>query len=234
MADERIVIATTLTTFAMGGDERVWYNWLANAHHFCTFGGSVEFFCAIEVDARGIEMFQPLIDELNALGGTYFVYSLDDGRESITTINRQRHLTMGENICSDYASEVGATHMLFVAADCRPPADVLPKLLAVNQPFVGAECPTYCLSGEPVENWPFPVEAQEVVSAACMLLDRSVFTRLRWRYDGDLTDDPAYCKDARELLNVLTLVRKDCIASHFPEHVPAIEARGYDMKVVRS
>lgn len=231
-----IVVATTLTTFAMLGDERVWSYWLRNAEaiHAST-DEPVQFFAAIETDVRRLEPFEPLLEHLRALDGEWWDYTLDDGRTEVTTANRQRHLTMGENLASEYAASAGASHLLFVAADCAPPPDVLPRLLEVDEGIVGAEVSTYCLTGStPEREYPFPVLAQPF-TAACVLIRRDVFTRLRWRCDGDLglTDDPAYEHDARELLGLRTYVRKDCIAEHWPPAIPPIEGRGYDLRVVR-
>lgn len=226
-----IVIATTLTTFAMLGEREVWASWLDNADAFAA-SHDVQFFAAIETDRRGIGPFAALTERLEQLDGHWWWYSLDDGRQSVTTLNRQRHLTMGENLAADYATDVGATHMLFVAADCTPPPDVLPRLLEVAYPLVGAECPTYCLHGNAVDGYQFPVQAQPF-SAACVLIERQLFKRLRWRYDPDegMTDDPAYEHDALDLFGVQSYVRKDCVARHYPEAIPAIEHRGYDLKV---
>jgi len=231
----KIVVATTLTTFAMGNPQ-VWGSWLRNAEGIMEAAkpNDVEFFAAIEMDSRGIGLFEPLINRFDELPSDYWTYTLDDGRNIVTTLNRQRHLTMGENLATDYCVANGASHMLFVAADCAPPVDVIPKLLEVNWPLVGAEIPTYCLSGPVAPEYPFPVQ-RHLASAACVFVQRSLFNRLRWRYDPDagLTDDPAYCFDAQDLFNIEPLVRKDCIAKHYPEQIPAIEARGYDLRVYR-
>lgn len=229
-----IACCSTLTHFAMGHPD-TWGAWLYNAEAMRdSHPDGVRFFCAIETDARGLAPFAPLTDRLTALGGEWWTFHLDDGRSEVTTQNRQRHLTMGENLASEYATSTGAAHLLFCAADCSPPPDVLPKLLEVAHPIVGAECPTYCLSGVPVDGYSFPVQKQ-LASAACILLERDVFKKLKWRADPDLglTDDPTLQRDARELLNIPTLVRKDCATRHFPEQIPPIEGRGYDLSVAR-
>jgi hypothetical protein len=217
------------------GHQDIWGAWLRNAEAMqASHPDSVRFFCAIETDARGLAPFAPLTDRLTALGGEWWTYHLDDGRGSVTTANRQRHLTMGEYLASEYATSTGATHLLFCAADCEPPPDVLPKLLEVDHPIVGAECPTYCLSGASVAGYPFPVQEQ-LASAACILLERDVFKQLKWRADPDLdlTDDPALQRDAAVLLGLTVLVRKDCVARHYPVQVPPLEERGYDLRVAR-
>lgn len=228
----RVLIATTLAAFVMD-QEDTWNAWLYNVDALRA-EADCEFFVAIETDARGLTPFQPLLDKLGEIGGKYWTFSLDDGRTEVTTANRLRHLTMGQNLASEYASSGGFDWMLFMAADCCPPDDVFSKLWELDEPLCGPEIPTYCLTGEPQDRWPFPVHEQ-LISVACVLIRRDVFTRLRWRYDAalNMSDDPCYGFDAATLLGVKSYVRKDIRARHFPEAIPAIEHRGHDMRVVR-
>ena len=236
-----IVVGTTLTTFAMD-DPQVWGSWLENAEQVRkSVPQEVRFFAAIEVDKRGIEPFTPLVLRLLELVerdrqyNPHFVFSLDDGRTAVTTPNRQRHLTMGENLVCDYATEEQASHVLFVAADTSVPDDVLPKLLEPAHELVGANVPTYGLRGVPVERNGVVLEVVPFVTAACVLIDRQLFKRLKWRYDPELgmTDDPAYCSDARALIGVEAMIRQDVVCKHYPESIPPIEERGYDLTVER-
>lgn len=229
-----IVVGTTLAAFAMSHKD-TWSSWLRNADEIkASHPEGVHYFAAIQIDGRGIEIFRPLINELERLQGSYFTYSLDDGRTEVTTKNRLRHITTGQNIVSEFATAADASHLLFLAADLAPAPDTLPKLLELNHPLVGGEVTTYCLSGPKVESYPFPVE-EHMATAAYILIARQVFKRLRWRWDKEenLSDDPAYHHDAQTLLGIPTYVRKDCIGKHYPEAIGAIETRGYDLTVVR-
>jgi hypothetical protein len=110
---------------------------------------------------------------------------------------------------------------------------VIPKLLEMNHPITAPYISTYCLTGTSVYNYPFPAMSG-MASAACIFIAREVFKVLRWRWeDGVMTDDPCFHRDAKELLGIDTLIRMDIQARHFPLHVPPIENRGHDMKVVR-
>lgn len=227
-----IVLGTTLAAFAM--DRRdTWGAWLYTLEDMRELGHDVQPFVAIEVDGRGLAPFTPLLDRLREAHGEHWTFALDDGRVRVTTSNRLRHLTMGQNLVTEYATAHGATHLLFCAADCAPPADLV-KLLEMRHPLVGPEVRTYCLSGPAVDGYDFPVQ-RHMLSAACVLIERSVFKRLRWRVDPDLgtTDDPSYELDARELLGVASYCRKDVSARHFPESIGAIESRGHDLRVYR-
>lgn len=228
-----IVVGTTLAAFVMD-QEDTWASWLRNAEDLkASHPDGVQYFAAIQVDARGLAPFGPLLEALAAIGGEYFTYSLDDGRTEVTTANRLRHITLGQNIVTDYAVSVHASHLLFLAADLQPDPATLPKLLELNHPLVGGEVTTYCLSGPEVDGYSFPVQTH-MATAAYVLIGREVFNRLRWRWDTDgKTDDPCLHYDAETLLGIPTYVRKDCIGKHYPEAIGAIETRGHDRTVAR-
>lgn len=252
-----VLVGTTLAAFAMD-DPDIWKSWLRNAEDMAGWADGVHFFAALELDARGYEPFHPLMDELVILnnGGSdagigfdYFGYTLDDGRTKVTTNNRLRHITMGQNLVTDYAcSRPDVTHLLFMAADCMPPGNAIPKLVEMDWPIVGGHVPTYCLDGPPVRrtdgcdtltDHTFPIEwdvREHMATAAFILLRRDLFTKLRWRWDLEegMTDDPCMHHDALHLLGVPTYVRHDVVGRHYPEVIPAIEHRGYDLTVTRT
>jgi hypothetical protein len=193
----------------------------------------VEYFAAIQLDGRGMEPFTPLLDRLESIGGEYWTYMFDDGRTNVTMTNRLRHLTLGQNICTEYSVATRASHMLFMAADCMPPDDVMPRMLEMNHPLCAPFIRTYNLVGPDVPDYPFPV-MDAMASAACIFISSDVFRRLRWRSDYEHgSDDPCYRRDAKELLGIPTHVRKDVFAKHFPESIGSYEARGFNTEVVR-
>jgi hypothetical protein len=241
---DRVVVGTTLTAFAMDQVD-TWRAWLYECDEVIAVaaldGVEVRYFAAIQVDARGLEPFVPLLDDLATLGAEHFTYSLDDGRTEVTTANRLRHITFGQNLVVDYCCEhQDVTHLLFMAADCAPPPDIIPKMLEMGHPLCAPFIPTYGYLpnsdgiNEPVEGYPFPVR-RGMASAAAIFIARDVFRRIRWRWDVDvgMTDDPCFEHDARTMLGIPTLVRMDCLATHYPVAIGAIESRGHDMRVVR-
>lgn len=235
-----IVVGTTLAAFVMNKDDS-WGSWMKNAEkvreEYQRFGNfsDVKYFAALQIDARGIEPFKPFIERLEAIGGEYWTYSLDDGRTSVTMKNRLRHITVGQNIVVDYAqSHPDCTHLLFMAADCMPPDDVMPRMLEMNHPLVAPYITTYGLKGPKVDKYEYPV-MDAMASAAAIFISREVFTKIRWRWDLDtnMSDDPCYHHDARTLLGIPTYVRTDVLAKHYPEAVGAYETRGHDLRVER-
>ncbi len=234
-----IIAGTTLTTYSMlGGPDRtyMWDAWLRGAEAVqASVPVPVRYFVAIQLDSRGLEPFGALLDRLEAIGGEYWTYTLDDGRLSITQATRLRHITMGQNLCAEYATAVGASHFLHLAADCQPPVAVLPRLLEVGLPMVAAACSTYCMAGPKVESG-YPLEGPPI-TAVCVLITRELFKRIKWRYDPDLnmTDDPSYTHDAETLFKTTAVTRTDVLALHHPAAIGPVEERypGVDLSVYR-
>ena len=235
-----VIAATTLAAFVMDNPD-TWAAWLYPAEQVIDDGQDVEWFAALEVDARGVEPFAPLLErfaELDLHAGRevchWWTYSLDDGRTEVTTGNRLRHITMGQNLATDYTLAAGGSHMLFLAADLEPPADAVPKLLEVDWPLVGGHVPTYCLDGPEVPGYPFPVK-QHMATAAFVMIARPLLRFVRWRWDVDagMSDDPCLHHDAAKFHGIETRVRHDVVGRHHPECIGPVEGRGHDMTVVR-
>jgi len=235
-----IVVGTTLHAYVMDNIDH-WGSWMRNAEkvkeEYQHFGNwtDVKYFAAIQIDSRGLEPFGPFLKRLEEIGGEFWTYSLDDGRTEVTTKNRIRHITVGQNLVNDYAMSIpSCTHMLFLAADTMPPNDILPKMLEMNHPLCAPYITTYGLRGPRVDKYSFPV-MNAMASAAAIFIAREVFSGIRWRWDMDknMSDDPCFHHDALHYLKIPTYVREDCQAQHFPISVGAIETRGHDMKVHR-
>lgn len=235
-----IVIGTTIAAFAME-DKDAWSSWLINADEqklqYASEGHELRHFAAIQVDARGLEPFMPLIEELQRLGGEWWTYSLDDGRTKVDMTNRWRHITFGQNLVTEYCqSAPDCTHLLFMAADTAAPADIIPRMLEMEHPLVAPYITTYQLRGTPVQGYPFEWSVENAMaSAACIFIAREVFTKIRWRWDLDagMSDDPCYHRDAREYLGIDTHVRHDVEAKHYPEAIGDYESRGFNTEVIR-
>lgn len=228
-----IVVGATVAAFVMDQEE-TWGYWLRRAEEIKESHDGVQFFCAIQVDSRGLEPFAPLLARLNEIGGEYWTYSLDDGRTEVTSANRIRHICFGRNLIVDYAVERHASHILFLDADCHPPENVLPKLLEVEHPLIAGFIPTYAIMGDLVPNQPFPL-MDTWASAGCILASSEVFNRIRWRWSMNppMTDDPCYYHDAKDLLGIKMYVRQDVVVSHYPTSIGPIESRGHNMEVIR-
>lgn len=233
-----IVVGTTIATHAMT-DPDAWSSWLKHAERqqamAADLGHDLRHFAAIQTDARGIAPFTDLCNAIGELGGEWWTYSLDDGRTRVSMTNRWRHITFGQNLVVDYCqATLDVSHLLFLAADTAAPSDIIPRMLEMQHPLVAPFITTYGLRGPQVESYPFHVE-DAMASAAAIFIERSVFRRIRWRWDAEagMSDDPCFHADARDLLGVPTYVRHDVLAKHYPESIGDYESRGLDTQVVR-
>lgn len=227
-----IVIGCTTVGFKMSGDWHNWGAWLANAEAIkASVDENVVYFAVLEVDARGLEPFAPLLDRLAQVGGLSWTFSLDDHVHVIGTGTRLRRICMGHNLVGTYAiEEVGASHVLFLASDTQAPDDVLPRLLELDVAAAACHIPTYCLDGPRSARFPQWDVREHMESCACMLLRRDVVRQIKWRFDPDAgtTDDPSMHHDLVHYLGEQVYSRHDVQATHWPEAIPAIEHRHTD------
>lgn len=227
-----IVVGSTLAPYKVDGSE---LDWLKSGEEFLDRDPLTHFFAALELlPNRGPAVFARLRTRLNALGGTSWAFSLDDGEEELTSENRLTRICMGRNLITEYACRVAASHILFLDSDLSVPGDSIEKLLEVDAPIVGGDVPTYCLHGpSDLSRHAFPVE-RHWNTAGFLLVRREVFKRVRWRHEHfhmtGLTDDPCYAWDAESLGFGETLVRKDLIGHHVP--LIPMEKRGHDRRLI--
>lgn len=236
--DDAVVVGTTIPAYVMDQPD-TWGSWLRNAEGMVRSHNRTSFFAALEVDGRGLEPFRPLLDRFDDLRTKgihvdHFAFMLDDGATEITTANRLRRITTGQNLTNDYCRERGSDWLLFMAADCAPPEDAVPELLALNHPLVGGHVSTYGLDGPIVAKYVPEYRDQireHMATAAFVMLGRKVFNSICWRWDVDngMTDDPCLHRDAKELLGIPTYVHHGVVGRHYPECIGPIESRGHDM-----
>lgn len=238
--DEQVVVGTTIPAYVMDQPD-TWGSWLRNAEGMVEAHERTAFFAALEVDGRGLEPFRPLLDRFDELRTKgvkvdHFVFMLDDGATEITTANRLRRITTGQNLTNDYCRSWDVDWLLFMAADCAPPADAVPRLLELDHPLVGGHVSTYCLDGPVVPRFVSShgdLIREHMATAAFVMLHRRVFNAIGWRWDRDTgsSDDPCLHHDARELLGIPTYVHHGVVGKHYPESIGPIETRNHDMRL---
>lgn len=255
-----IVIGTTIPPYKYDHALQV-SSWLVNARAMAALS-DVTFFAALEIDARGPDVHASVLRELKALPSATWTFSLDDHALCLDSNNRLARICTGRNLITQYAHDVGASHILFLDSDITVPAITLQRLLEVDWPIVGGHVPTYCLKGPRVrcaridtdgdDAWAIEVDGmrrqttsrplfsgdidlqEHMNTAGFLLVRRDLFRVLRWRWDKDagLTDDPCYHADATRL-GYPTWVRHDVIGRHWPPAIGPVEKRGHDMQIYR-
>lgn len=234
-----ILVATTVAPYIMENREDpsdlYWSNWLSNPRALKAAGEQVEFFAALEMDGRGVGVFDPLKGAMRRVGpSNFWEFSLTTGDTEFNSSNRLSRICTGRNLISEYASQrQDITHILHLDADTRPARSLLPLLLAMNAGICGAEVPTYCLSGPSAGGFPESWQVQQHMNTAgCLLVRREIFRAIRWRWDQDagMTDDPCYYEDAKAM-GYPTYVRHDTQCEHYPPVLPPLEQRGHDRRI---
>lgn len=238
-----VVVGCTLPAFkcdpaGAGYHPMNWGAWLQNAEAVqASVEESVIYFAALEVDARGLTPFEPLLDRLGQIpGAAYWTWSINDGVDVVDTRTRLRRICAGHNWVRTFAlEETDASHVLFLASDTQARDDVLPRLLELNTPAAACHIPTYCLDGPRVRRpdlgWDPAWDVRDhMESCAATMLRRDVLNRLQWRWsesDGT-TDDPSMHRDLAEFMGEKVYSRHDVHATHWPQAIPPIEHRHSD------
>ena len=134
-------------------------------------------------------------------------------------------IATARNMCIDYALATGASHLLFIDADVIPPIDVIPKLLSLGHTLVGGIVPgrgchkdLKYIFGEEREFSTGSAQVLEVRhgTCGCMMIERNVFNRIRFRYsiDDGLSEDPAYAADVLTLFGEKMWLHKGVVCEH--------------------
>jgi hypothetical protein len=141
---------------------------------------------------------------------------------------RLRQIATARNMCIDYALLTGASHLLFIDADVIPPTDVIPKLMSLKRGLVGGIVPgrgchkdLKYIFGEEREFSTGSAQVLEVRhgTCGCMMIERRVFDRIRFRYsiDQGLSEDPAYALDVQERFGEKMWLHKGVVCEHVGE-----------------
>lgn len=232
-------------------DRRRWGSWLNNHEQIkeSVPGTTVQYYCAAELDGRGMAPYRESgwVDAMREASVNYETFTYDTGRTRIETDSRIKHICLGRNIISQVGiMDDGITHILALDGDVTPPPNILPNLLAVDYPLVSAHIPTYCFRVPRIEVNPrnpdhtypktWQVQPTPQSSAGAWLIERSVFSTVRWRSDPtyDLSDDPSYLYDIQHVLGIdpPVLQRTDTIANHWPPSIGPIDTRLPDPHLV--
>lgn len=236
-----ILIGTTIPPFKVEKGEDV--HWLNGAEKMIeetlpNIEGDLYFFAALEVDARGMGVYESLLSRMKELEQDrvhidYWTFSIDDNDTHINGANRLIRICTGRNLVEEYACRnTSISHILFLDSDLKVPSSSINKLLEMKHPVVGGDVPSYCLGGPWVEKYDFPVK-EHWNTAGYLLVERQVFRKVKWRADleAGASDDPCFAADCIAMGFGPTYVRKDLIGIHPP--LAPLEARGHDLEIKR-
>lgn len=226
-----VLVATTIAGYKVLAGVEQYGAWLLP--DLRSEENDVEYFASIETDGRGRDVFAPFIEALDTRGGATWQFSLNTNEQETSGNDRIVRICTGRNLCQEYASRRAFEWILFLDSDVTPPDDIIPKLLEMDHPIVGAKVPTYCLGGPVMEEYADYEVQEHWTTAGCLMVHASIFRRVWWGPDTTLglTDDPAYQAMVIAVTGHRTRVRQDIIALH-PGPIFSVENRGHDLRIV--
>lgn len=240
--DGRVLVASVTVAHKQDGTQLAWLRWAPAM--MASWPAGVRWFCAVEVDARGLAPFAALLDALRPLGATIWTYSIDKapfelGAWQIRTGERHSRVTTGRNLAATYAMEQGFSWVLFLDTDVEPHPDAIPRLAELERPIAFGNVSTYGRDG-PRLTWLPGDTRRHSCTAGYVLVHRRAFTRVWWGYDLDsgLSDDPAYARNVELAGRAINedwraVTRHDAPGRHHPEQIGPLEERGTDTRLWR-
>lgn len=215
---KHFVIGTPLVAWKCDSGEHL--DWIAHRKNICSKFPNVKWFAAFELDNRGIEPFNDVINALREVNGDYWTYSINDMQQKVTSSNRWIRIETGRNLIREFAQRhritsghhwgedcteenVGVVNyqaILYVDSDIILTSDIIEKMLEVDRPLVGANVGAYGLSGTKISSNP-PIE-EHWTTAGCLLVNAPAFYDLPWYHNAylNLSDDPSFQSMAERLL----------------------------------
>lgn len=217
--NKSFVVGTPLVGWKADMKEEM--SWLENSKQIIEKFPNVKFFAALELDNRGLEPFERLINSLKEVNGDFWTYTINDMETSVTSSNRWIRIETGRNLIREFAQRLRKTSghhwgedcteenigivnydaILYVDSDIILTAEIIEKLFEVDHPIVSADVPVYGLKGKAVSTNP---RIEEHWNTAGMLLVNSpAFYDLPWYHNSylNLSDDPTF-QSMAERLNV--------------------------------
>lgn len=207
--NKHFVIGTPLVGWKCDRNEHL--TWLKHRDEIKQRFPNVSFFAALELDQRGLEPFQSVID---AMKGTYWTYTINDYEATVTSENRWIRIETGRNLVREYAQRGRFDAVLYVDSDINLTVEMIEKMFEVDHPLVGINVPEYVQHG-PVVNENPRIE-EHWTTAGMLLVNAPAYYELPWSHNQhlNLSDDPTFQRLSEQIGYGNTWVRKDLNAHH--------------------
>ena len=156
----------------------------------------------------------------SAWGGAVPTYDQDQ--------RRLMFIVTGRNMSIDFAQAMRADWLLYIDADVKPEPDGLGHLLALNKPLCGGLVPGRGVHSHVKYVFHKHEDTADFIkcgygTCGYMLIHKDIFGVLRFRYGPHmqvrsviLSEDPAYCSDAIQILKLTDdfYIAKKAVAEH--------------------
>lgn len=215
--NKHFVIGTPLVGWKCDRLEHM--SWLEDRKNILDKFPNAKFFAAFELDQRGLEPFNSVIQALKEVNGDYWTYTINDMQTKVNHSNRWIRIETGRNLIREFAQRFRITSghhwgedctelnegvinyqaVLYVDSDTVLNAQIVEKLLEVDRPLVGVNVPQYALRGKVVcEN---PRIEEHWTTAGMLLVNSPAFYDLPWYHNAylNLSDDPTFQSLAERL-----------------------------------
>jgi hypothetical protein len=215
--NKHFVIGTPLVGWKADMGEEM--SWLENSKQIIEKFPNAKFFTALELDGRGLEPFERVLNALKEINGDFWTYTINDMEAQVNSGNRWIRIETGRNLIREFAQRfrktsghhwgedcteenVGVVNydaILYVDSDIILTAEIIEKLFEIDHPIVSADVPVYGLRGTVVSENP---RIEEHWNTAGMLLVNSpAFYDLPWYHNSylNLSDDPTFQSMAERL-----------------------------------
>ena len=215
--NKHFVIGTPLVGWKADMGEEM--SWLEKSKQIIEKFPNAKFFTALELDSRGLQPFERVLNALKEINGDFWTYTVNDMESTVTSSNRWIRIETGRNLIREFAQRLRKTSghhwgedcteenvgvvnydaILYVDSDIILTAELIEKLFEVDHPIVSADVPAYGLRGKAVSDNP---RIEEHWNTAGMLLVNSpAFYDLPWYHNAflNLSDDPTFQSMAERL-----------------------------------
>ena len=205
---KHFVIGTPLVGWKCDRNEHL--TWLKSQQDIRERFPNVSFFAALELDHRGLEPFQKIIDAVDV----YWTYTINDYEATVTSENRWIRIETGRNLVREYAQRGRFDAVLYVDSDINLTVEMIEKMFEVDHPLVGINVPEYVQHG-PVVNESPRIE-EHWTTAGMLLVNAPAYYELPWSHNQNLnlSDDPTFQSLSEKIGYGNTWVRKDLNAHH--------------------
>lgn len=205
---KHFVIGTPLVGWKCDRNEHL--TWLKHHKEIQQRFPNVSFFAALELDHRGLEPFQEVIDAVRV----YWTYTINDYEATVTSENRWIRIETGRNLVREYAQRGRFDAVLYVDSDINLTVEMIEKMFEVDHPLVGINVPEYVQHG-PVVN-EHPRIEEHWTTAGMLLVNAPAYYELPWSHNQNLqlSDDPTFQRLSEQIGYGNTWVRKDLNAHH--------------------
>lgn len=215
--NKHFVIGTPLVGWKCDKNEHM--SWLEDRLNIINKFPNVKWFAALELDERGLEPFQSIINALKEVNGDYWTYTVNDMQQKVTSHNRWIRIETGRNLIREFAQRIRITSghhwgedctelnygvvnydaVLYVDSDVILNTNIIEKLLEVDRPLVGVNVPQYGLHGKRISDSPHIEE--HWTTAGMLLVNSPAFYDLPWYHNAylNLSDDPSFQSMAERL-----------------------------------